>query len=132
MKISLISPLFLILLLFATLACKDDEPVNPAPVFTITSPTDAQIQAGFVRGETVQITGTVTDNVLVDNIVTEIHYNGINTGQGETIQIGEQTANINYSITIPVDAPTGEYRMVLIATDNEGATSRWDKSFQVR
>ncbi|EMR04791.1 DUF4625 domain-containing protein [Cesiribacter andamanensis] len=118
---------------FGILACKDDDaPANTPPVFAITSPTDAQIEAGFVVGQTVQIAGTVTDNSEVETIVTSIYYNGFDTGQGETIQVGQASYSIDYSVQIPSNAPAGTYRIVLLATDDEGLTASWDKTFQVR
>lgn len=124
--------LLLLVLVFALFSCDDDSaPVNTPPTINITSPTDAQLAAGFSKGSDVVITGTVEDNNLVSTLTTKIFYNGIDTGMGETVTIGEKSASINETVNTS-GAPAGNYRFVLTATDDEGLTAVWDKTVRIQ
>lgn len=132
MKInSYTSLLFAFVILLAT-ACKDDDaPANTPPVFSINSPTEAQLAAGFNVGDDVVIAGTIEDNNLVSTITTEIYYNGIDTGRGETLQVNQKTASVNQTINTS-GLPRGQYRFVITAADDAGLTSKWDKTITLR
>lgn len=125
------SLLFALFSLFIISCDDDDEPVNLAPVITVTSPTPAEFNAGFQQGQNITISGTVEDDVLINTITTQIFYNNIDTNLGETITVDQKTAAINEVVNTS-SAPAGNYRIVITATDDQGLSSTFNEDFVLR
>lgn len=133
MKLFKHSTPLLALLVLAAAGCKDDDaaPVNTPPEITITSPTDAQLETGFTRGQTVMMVGSVEDDKEIATISIDVFYGTLDLDLDETIEVNDQTYTLNYSVEIPDQAPSGDYSVRITAVDNEGAPSTVEKEFAV-
>ncbi|EMR04792.1 DUF4625 domain-containing protein [Cesiribacter andamanensis] len=123
------SYLLLSALLVTSVACKDDEggPVIDVsdPEATLTSPTTAQLEAGFDPGDSYTVAGTVTDNGGLQSVSLTVAAPGAAatpwyTKNWTATQINGTTATLNETITIPNDAAAGTHVMTLRATDLSG------------
>lgn len=134
MKILKVPYLLLILIVIVFMACSEDDeiPANTPPVITITSPTDAEMSAGFNRGEQITIIGNVTDDKEISTLHIEVFYGESSLYEEEQTEIGENTYDFTQQLSIPTFAPSGEYSVIFTATDNEGLTSTLEKIVQIR
>ncbi len=128
------SLLLIAFLIFVGAACSDDEadaPVNTAPEITVVSPTDAELEAGFDRGETISIVGNVSDDDMISSINIEVLYGGTSLVEDEQTDINEKTYAFTQELEIPTLAPSGAYTVVFTATDNEGLSTTLEKTVQI-
>lgn len=119
--------LYLIGLLCLMIACSKD-PVtqvdNIAPVVTLTTPTNNQT---FTGGQTVSITGQVTDNKFIK----EIHIVVTNLGSGfeyQHVHVQPNAASFNYNHSYTAQA--GIFYKIEVIADDPSANSS-SKSIQV-
>lgn len=111
-------------------ACKkDDDPVRDttAPLITLTSPSN---DSEIVSGNTLNIIGTVSDNVTVNEIKIEIHPSDdghTHQKAGATpfeeiriISVNAPNFNLNEEFLIPAEASAGKYHILIFAVDNSG------------
>ena len=111
-------PLLLVILLQA---CSGNEKMkdNEPPVVTITSPNNNQV---FSAGETVNITGTLTDNQKL----TEVHIHVSNNSTGTLlIDIHRNPGAATYSLNESFLTQAGiNYKIQVIAKDNSANENR--------
>lgn len=111
-------PIFLLIIL---LACSKDEGSKDKepPVISLISPTSNQ---QFNAGETVNITGTVTDNATIS----ELHVHISNLGTGALLyDIHRYPALGNYTLQESFQTESGvSYKIQVIAKDNSANESR--------
>ncbi|MCB0776335.1 MAG: DUF4625 domain-containing protein [Chitinophagaceae bacterium] len=128
MKVSLTLRLIFICML-VNISCSKSKNTNDneAPVITLNSPFDNQV---FTAGQTIQITGTVTDNKTVAEL--HVHVNNNNTSailldthqypNSPSTNFTESltaVAGIQYRIEIlTIDAAVNESRKVIFVTCN--------------
>lgn len=127
------TPVLAILLLSIT-ACSDDEeatPANTAPVITITSPTDPELEAGFARGTTVTMVGSVEDDKEVATVAIDVFYGSFDLDLDETVQVNQKSYSLNHEVKIPESAPSGQYRIEITAVDNEGLPTMVEKNVRI-
>lgn len=97
-------------------ACKDEESLdNTAPVVEITSPTSG---ATFSSGDTLIVTATVTDNIVIEEIVVSI--DGPTNFNDITLNPGGQTYNMNQLFEVGDNFEPGGYTVTVTASDSEG------------
>lgn len=114
---------------------KDDDTVQDTqqPTITLVSPTQDQLNAGFTVGSTVTVTGTVTDNELLDRVgLTFSTAAGIPLVNEEWADINEQTLSINESVVIPAVTPAGQYALTISATDISNNEASVTYNFEIR
>ena len=115
---TILSFLLIILLLGCSkdLATKKD---TVLPVIAITSPTNGQ---NFITGQTIQITGTITD----DNFIAEVHIHVTNTNTGALLMDVHLYPNSNSTtFNQPITATAGiNYKIQVIAKDRAVNESR--------
>lgn len=118
---------FLFYLLVLLAACSKDNgepPDNVAPVVTLTTPANNQV---FTAGQSITVTGQVTDNKFIK----EIHVVITNLGSGveyQHIHIQPGASSFNYSQSYTAQAGIF-YKIEVIADDASGNSS--SKSVQV-
>lgn len=110
-------------LILGLISCKkvDEE----KPVISINTPANNQY---FEPGNTIDLKGTITDNEALSQAKIDMHI-----GEGhlhkstkslfdyeEIIDIGGKDYALSLPITIPADADTGLYHLIIEATDAEG------------
>ena len=112
---------FVLVLTFIFVACSKDssEKDNELPVVTISSPGNNQV---FNPGETVTITGTVTDNKKI----AEVHVHISNNATGKLlIDIHRYPATGSYNVNESFQTQTGiNYKIQLVAKDNSANENR--------
>lgn len=116
---TILSFLLIILLL---LGCSKDSATKKdtvLPVIAITSPTNGQ---NFITGQTIQITGTITD----DNFIAEVHIHVTNTNTGALLMDVHLYPNSNSTtFNQPITATAGiNYKIQVIAKDRAVNESR--------
>ena len=127
------TPVLAILLLSIT-ACSDDEdtaPANTAPEITITSPTDAELDAGFTPGATVTMIGSVEDDKEVATVAVDVFYGSFDLNLDETIEVNQKSYTLEHKVKIPENAPAGQYRIEITAVDNEGMPTTVKKNVRI-
>lgn len=110
-----------LLLVVLSLACSKNEKLkdNELPVVTITSPNNNQV---FSAGETVHITGILSDNQQL----AEVHVHISNNSTGTLlIDIHRNPAAATYSLNESFLAQAGiNYKIQVIAKDNSANENR--------
>lgn len=127
---SLNSILFMSLAVLAFMGCKKDDPPatdTSAPQITVTSPAN---DTEILSGNTLTITGNVSDNVEVNEIKIEIHpsddghtHEKAGATAYEEIRIIAAKSNnftLNEDFEIPADAAAGKYHILVFAVDKSG------------
>ena len=108
--------LFLTILPLLFFSCEDEESLDSTPpVVEITSPTAGAI---FSTGDELIITGTVTDNVVIEQIVVSI--DGPTNFNDITLNPGGQTYSMNQVFEVTESFTPGGYTVTVTATDSEG------------
>ncbi|WP_266205531.1 DUF4625 domain-containing protein [Pontibacter kalidii] len=118
--------LFLMVLSFAFVACDDDdEDVDldvTAPTITISSPSENTM---FAPGNVVALRANVTDDQGLENIRVWVTNPTGNTSEIEDDDITDflndnRQKDLELDITLPADAPEGDYMITVEATDEQG------------
>ncbi|MCB9054458.1 MAG: DUF4625 domain-containing protein [Chitinophagales bacterium] len=118
MKVSLTLRLIFICML-ANISCSKSKNTNDneAPVITLNSPFDNQV---FTAGQTIQITGTVTDNKTVAELHVHVNNNNTNRILHDTHQYpNSPNTNFTESLTAAPESNTGLKFSQLDAAANE-------------
>ncbi len=121
---------------FVMLSCdKADDTVQDTqqPTITLSSPTQAQFNAGFEVGSTVIITGTITDNELLREVnLTLATAAGLPLLNEEWLDVSEQTLSINETVVIPAITPPGQYVLTITAIDISNNEASVTYNFEIR
>ncbi len=106
-------------MLFTACSKSSSEKDNELPVVTITSPNNSQV---FSAGETVHITGTLSDNQKI----TEVHVHISNTSTGTLlIDVHRNPGTATYTLNESFQAQAGiNYKIQVIAKDNSANENR--------
>lgn len=108
---------FFVVILFL-LACKEDVDAPKdaeAPVIAITSPTANQVFSG---GQTVAITGTITDNIKVK----EVHLEIFNNANGVLLTHEHYVpGGTNYSLSRSLTIPAGASYKIKVEAEDESS-----------
>ncbi len=111
---------------FAFVACDDDdEDVDldvTAPTITISSPSENTM---FAPGNVVALRANVTDDQGLENIRVWVTNPTGNTSEIEDDDITDflndnRQKDLELDITLPADAPEGDYMITVEATDEQG------------
>ncbi len=110
------------------ISCDDEDDTIPEvidstkPTATITSPTQTQLDEGFMPGGTITVTGTVMDDRDLESVTLQLTESGQTTPwHNMTWEEDDFTGNeleINETITIPADAAEGTHVLTLTAQDD--------------
>jgi hypothetical protein len=127
--------LLIMISLFVWSCNKDDDVVQDTeqPTINLTSPTQDQFNAGFEAGSTVTITGTITDNDLLDevNLILSTAA-GIEFVSEKWSDINQQSLSVNETVTIPGIIPAGQYAMTITAIDISNNEASVTYNFAIR
>jgi mRNA-degrading endonuclease toxin of MazEF toxin-antitoxin module len=109
-----------VMLLFVSCSKKSgSESDNQLPVVTLSSPTNNQV---FTAGQTVNITGTLTDNKRVAEV--HVHISNHDTGD-LLVDIHRNPGTASYTLNETFTVQSGiHYRIQVIAKDNSANEGR--------
>ncbi|MDQ3536567.1 MAG: DUF4625 domain-containing protein [Bacteroidota bacterium] len=128
-------PVLFGILSFTMISCNNDDDVvvdTTDPTITITSPTQAQIDAGFAAGSSMTLTGTVTDNDIVHRVVIRLtNAAGLVLLNEEMNDVNQQSVTINETVQIPDQTPAGSYTVTITAMDRTGNESTYTSTFNI-
>jgi hypothetical protein len=113
---------------------KDDDTVQDTvqPTITLSSPTQEQFDAGFEVGSTVTVTGTITDNDMLDRVSLVLSTAaGIPLFSEEWEDINQQSLSINETVTIPAITPAGQYALTITAVDRSNNEASVTHNFAI-